>query len=182
MTKNTDLYQSNSIMRNNVDDTIDIKSSDFGYDNRHYNSEFKRNKSSRHGSLRNQNGYPKTQMRGSPEKFKNHMISDAKANVVARGKFSTHYSTKGRRKSNQYLPDLRPNQQMMSNTNSITSNGFASSSMMESTNIHLRSMSKDHNKMFDKNYTSSKRFDLGKGSTYDKALTHYEKCGYNNYY
>ena len=168
-------------MQNNIDDMIDINSSDFDYDNRQYNSEFKRNKSSRHGSLRNQNGYPKTLIRGSPDKFKNHRISDVNADAVTRSKFSTHYSTKGRRKSNQYLPDLRPNQQMIPNTNSITSHGFANNSMMESTNVHLRSMSKDHNKKFDKNYTSSKRFNLSKGCTYDKPLTHYEKCGYNNY-
>lgn len=147
LSKNSDLYQSNSIMRNKFDDSIDRKSNnDFGYDSKVYSSDIKRNKSSRHSSFRNEgNGYPQTQIRRSPDKYKQQILTEAKAHSVARGKFSTHYSNKDRRKSNQYLPDLKPNHKMMTKTKVVNSGGFSNSSMMESNNSHLRSMSKDYN-------------------------------------
>jgi len=145
LTKNNDLFHNNSMLRSNIEDALDMKSNnDFGYDPRQYSSEYKRNKSSRHGSLRNPQAYPQTQIRRSPEKLKNHSLSEVKDNALNRSKFATQYSTKGRRKSNQYLPDLKPGG-MMSNTNSITSSGFSNNSMIDQGNLHLRSMSKDYN-------------------------------------
>ena len=145
LNKNNDMYHSNSIMGSNLEENLDMKpSQDFGYDSRHYTNELKRNKSSRHGSLRNQggSGYPHTQVRRSPDKYNSHLIDNAKANSMARNKFSIQYSNKGRRKSNQYLPNLHPKgSQNMSKTNSITSSGFSNKSMVEANNMHLRSMS-----------------------------------------
>lgn len=127
---------------------MDVKTGDFGYDSgKNFNSEYQRNKSSRHGSFRNPHGYPQTQIRRSPEKIQNTFFERSKMNSMNRGEFSTQYSTKGRRKSNQYLPDLKPgNQSMITHSNSgMNSNGFSKNSMLDSNNAHLRSMSKDYN-------------------------------------